>query len=110
MALLFLLLFGEVNAFNRTRIHCLLNTILRPTLGHDDFSLFFCFVKCKYFWTKLNTAFATNTFFGVNHNNFAHGMISLFYMNRGSWRRPDKDAFNHECAALYNTIESKCVF
>ena len=76
-ALLNSVLFFVVYTLHRTSLYRLFDTILGPTLGQDDFGLFFFLVKGKYFRAKLNTAFTANAFVSINDNNFSHGIISL---------------------------------
>ncbi len=66
-----------VDAFSRTCIDCLLNTIFIASFRHNNYCFFNIIIKFKHFRAKFYTAFATNAFFCFNIHGFFHDIPFL---------------------------------
>lgn len=68
-----------MDTFYGTRIHCVLDTFLRAAFGHDHFGFFLFRVEVENFRAELYTAFAADTFIGINIYQSLHIEGSLAF-------------------------------
>jgi hypothetical protein len=76
------------DAFHRTRLNGLLDTIRRTAIRQDDLGFLFLFVKGKHFLADLHAGFTTDTFFFIDDNNFGHGAPLFLISTRRQRRHP----------------------